>query len=101
MKKLTVGIAVLACLGLSACSQIEDVVDKNKGSQTTCGKYVQLTGPEQTDVVMKFLEDDKGFDQPGELLVTANKTAILAYCNTTAGTDDPISNTPIVRGFGR
>ncbi|MFT4200449.1 hypothetical protein [Gordonia sp. (in: high G+C Gram-positive bacteria)] len=95
MKKLTGVVAVVACLGLAACSQVEDMVDKNKGGKTTCGDYMKLDQPQRTDVVLKFLEE-KGVSQANDIAVTANKTAILTFCSTVASSTDPISNTPII-----
>lgn len=76
-------VGLVAVLAFSGCSAAE-----NKGGDTTCGEYADLSSSEQDEVIRKFFEQ-KGDSDPANGAIMLSKQSARLFC-ATAGSDSSL-----------
>lgn len=93
VSKLSVSLAAVAmaaALGLSACSQAEEAV--NRGGDTHCNDYIGQDKDKQRVTVTKYLKEKNNGNEPAGNEVDAAMTAIDLLCRVQSNASVPIKN---------
>lgn len=91
--KFSLGIAtaaIVATLGLSACSQAEEAI--NSGGDTKCSDYIAQDNDKQRVTVTKYLKERDNGTEPNANQVDMAMTAIDLLCRAQNNASVPIKD---------